>query len=64
MGAILIFVLKNPAQVYSLIMTVIGLVDEGVSWLEIQQRLGAFDQAAKKAQETGDTSGMEDLFHK
>lgn len=62
MGALLLFILKNPSQVYALIMQVIGLIDEGVTWVDIQKHLSNYDSAAKKAEETKDTSGLENLF--
>lgn len=63
MGQILLFVLKNPTQVFSILTTIFDLVQSGVTWIDIQEHLGKFDKAMDKAIATKDSSDLENLFN-
>lgn len=55
-------ILKNLPQIIGVVSKVMSLVSKGISFIEIQNKLDEFDDAIEKANETKDTSDLENLF--
>lgn len=56
--AIIVLVWKN----WGLLKQIFSWIQEGITWIEIQERLKAFKAAADKAEASKDTTDLENQF--
>jgi hypothetical protein len=50
-------------EIISIVKTLIVWGESGVDWIATKDRARKWSAAAKKARETGDTSGLEQMFN-
>lgn len=55
--------LQSLPQLLSLLEAVGQAVETGAHYVDVHIKLGEFDDAAKKAKDEKDTSGLEDIFN-
>jgi len=55
--------IKFLPELISIIKTILGMIESGKNYLEVKKYLGDLNEAIKKANESKDTSEIENMFN-